>query len=727
MKPLSCTFQPNRVTLPINPLTPHNKALHRMTAPDSRSSRPITRFTLRAILAQFAAIAVIATTAAVGTVAFINARATVERLSSEVFEMEADYTNARVIEYSSSARHILALNSALLGDGHVDTNELRALGGHFIDVIRANPRLSSSGFGNPRGEAMWVTSDPSGQVRVHAYRLNGDEQMTRVSYLVTAGDNWELEIEEDSEYNGTVRPWYKAALSSTEREAVWSDPYLFIPEYVPGISLTQQVHSPSGDLLGVTFVDFEFRFLSRALQELHTDRPGAQSIIFDEAGTVLAHTNPDTTSREDENGEMHMVTLGEHAEPLVRRLATDLGLPAQAGQPHTKGLQHVTENGVRYVVIVHTANLLQERTRLRWSVAVMVPEALILEGVRRQGLYSVVIGFAIFMTFLVTRSSSRRVTNSFYGFFDELQRLGDLDLREPKRKQTRISEVHTLGHNLDQMRNGLRSFGRYVSAALVRELISKGIEARPGGHDQEVTILFTDVVGFTTISEGLDPQPLAEKLSHNLEEASLIVDHHQGTVDKYIGDSVMAFWNAPNPVPDHAVQACHAALEILAKIDASRSDAQPLWPIRIGINTTVALVGNLGSLSRLDYTVIGDGVNLASRIEGINKQYGTRVLIGETTKQAVETTFLTRPIDHVIVKGQSRPEPIHELMALRAKASAIQQQLAAQTEAALALFLAERWSDARSAYLACLEISPGDAPAERFVARCDAKLAESTT
>jgi adenylate cyclase len=280
--------------------------------------------------------------------------------------------------------------------------------------------------------------------------------------------------------------------------------------------------------------------------------------------------------------------------------------------------------------------------------------------------------------------------------------------------------MHSLGENLDHMRKGLRSFERYVSAALVRSLIRSGVEASPGGEDQEVTILFTDVEGFTTISEGLKPHDLALKLSNNLEEASLIVDAHQGTVDKYIGDSVMAFWNAPDPVPDHALQACQAALKILARIRESANDTEPLWPIRIGINTTVALVGNLGSISHLDYTVIGDGVNLASRIEGINKNYGTRVLIGEQTKQAVSKKMLSRPVDRVIVKGQSRPEPIHELLVERASASPVQLALAEATKEGFAAYLDQRWEHAEAAYSRCLELQSDDSLALLFIERCRA-------
>ena len=698
-----------------------------MTKRKETDADAVIRFTLRSIIAQLSAAGVVATALTVGVVAFLNSRATVNQLSSQVFEMEAEYANARVREYSSSARHILDLSTALIGDAVLSTNNVEELTGHFIDVIQSNPRLSSSGFGWPNGDALWVNSEMNGDIGIHNYFLSEDGVTTRKMYRVKPDGERELQVQESSDYDARIRPWFKAALTSDEREAVWTKPYLFVPDYVPGVSLGQQVYDSTDNFLGVCIAEFDLRFLSKALVDLQNDRTGAQAIIFDDQGTVLAHTDPESTSRTESDGEINLVTLSQHSESLVRLLASDLDLPATVDKLRNGQINHVDRDGERFVVVVHKADLIHERTSLDWNVAVMVPEAVILAGVRQQGWVSLGIGMVIFVVFLVTSILvSQRVTNSFYGFYNEMQRLGDLDLDDPERSRTRISEVHALGRNLDQMRAGLRSFGRYVSAALVRELIGKGIEARPGGEDQEVTILFSDVEGFTTISENLNPHDLAVKISTNLEEVSRIVDQHQGTVDKYIGDSVMAFWNAPNPVPNHPLAACEAALEIMARIQSSETGEEPLWPIRIGVNTALAVVGNLGSLSRLDYTVIGDGVNLASRLEGINKEYGTRVLIGEATRKEVEAVMLTRPIDHAVVKGQSRPEPIHELMAPRDRATSEQLDLAEATSKALALYLEQDWVGALAAYQACLAIRSGDSAAALFVQRCEQHLASST-
>ena len=692
-----------------------------MAQSDTPNSSRRTRFALRTILAQLTATAVIATALSVGTVAFINSRSTVEQLSGEGFRLQAEYANARVIEYSSSARHTVDLYSTLLQDGVISPDDLKEIGGHCIDVIRANPRLSSAGFGKPNGEAMWVSIDANRQLRVQSFLRDDSGEMMRRSFHVIADDEWQPETEEKSDYDGRQRPWFNAALRSAEHDSVWTAPYLYIPEYVPGVSLTKQVYDAQGTFLGVAFVDFELHFLSRALEAFQADLPGAQALVFDEVGTVLAHTDPTTTSRKNEAGEMAMVRLDNHSEPIVRRLASDLGLPATIDSLDNTRMEHIEFDGERFVVIFHRAKLVGERTRLDWMVAVLVPEAVILAGVREQGWTSAAVGALLFLVFLLSVIViSRRLSDSFYGFFDEMQRLAELDLSEPQRRDTRIREVHALGDNIDHMRTGLRSFERYVSAALVRDLVRSGVEAQPGGKDREVTILFSDVEGFTTISESLEPHQLAVKLSHNLEEASLIVDAHEGTVDKYIGDSVMAFWNAPNKVADHPLQACQAALEIIERIRQSADGPEPLWPIRIGINTTVALVGNLGSVSHLDYTVIGDGVNLASRIEGINKQYGTRILVGESTRQAVAENMLTRPVDRVIVKGQSRPEPIHELIAQRAAASPAQLDLARATTEAFTAYLEQRWEEAEAGYRRCLKYSSEDPLARLFVERCQA-------
>src|SRR6185437_1039257 len=181
--------------------------------------------------------------------------------------------------------------------------------------------------------------------------------------------------------------------------------------------------------------------------------------------------------------------------------------------------------------------------------------------------------------------------------------------------------------------SGLRSFGAYVPRDLVRAVLASGERAELGGKTKELTIFFSDLAGFTTLSETLAPEALVELLGGYFDEMTRVIQSHGGTIDKFIGDAIMAFWNAPGDEPDHAARACQAALDCQAKLDAMRRADARLAGLqaRIGLATGSVLVGNIGASDRMNYTVMGDTVNLASRLEGLNKAYGTPIMIAETT------------------------------------------------------------------------------------------------
>lgn len=198
------------------------------------------------------------------------------------------------------------------------------------------------------------------------------------------------------------------------------------------------------------------------------------------------------------------------------------------------------------------------------------------------------------------------------------------------------------------MSRGLASFQKYIPTELVRTLVSRSVEARPGGHQQTLTVMFTDVTGFTGISEELGSR-VVPVLAEYLEAVSTAVLNHCGTIDKFLGDGVMAFWGAPVPSEGHAADACAAALECQTLLSLQRAAAErcggTALRMRIGINTGRMLVGNIGSSERLNYTVIGDPVNIASRLEPLGKIYCVEIVIGEETRIAAGDAIIVRRLD----------------------------------------------------------------------------------
>jgi adenylate cyclase len=211
-----------------------------------------------------------------------------------------------------------------------------------------------------------------------------------------------------------------------------------------------------------------------------------------------------------------------------------------------------------------------------------------------------------------------------------------------------------------------KAFSNYVSADLVAQIIKNPDSLKLGGEKREISILFSDIRGFTTLSEQLTPEDLVQVLNEYLNPMTQIVLEEKGTLDKYIGDAVMALYNAPLDVANHADHACRSALKMMVKLaELNRSFVERnihTIDIGIGVNTGDAVVGNMGAAMRFDYTAIGDNVNLASRLEGLNKMYGTHIIVSQSTKLQSGTDLPFREIDLVAVKGKQLPVPIYELM-----------------------------------------------------------------
>ena len=259
-------------------------------------------------------------------------------------------------------------------------------------------------------------------------------------------------------------------------------------------------------------------------------------------------------------------------------------------------------------------------------------------------------------------------------------------------------------------------FSTYVNPSVVDELVANPGKLVLGGKREELTVLFSDIEGFTTMSQGMEPEEIVALLNEYLSGMSGVIFRHAGTLDKYEGDAVMAFWGAPIPQADHPLRACRAALEMQdvgARLnEQSRRHGRFQLRTRIGINTGPMVVGNLGGEGKFDYTVIGDSVNLASRLEGANKEYGTRIMVSERTYDAVRADILGRQIDRIEVVGRSEPVIPYELLCLYGapEAAALEEFVGVYSEGLDACFRRE-WTKSLARFDRALQIRPDDGPA----------------
>jgi adenylate cyclase len=270
-------------------------------------------------------------------------------------------------------------------------------------------------------------------------------------------------------------------------------------------------------------------------------------------------------------------------------------------------------------------------------------------------------------------------------------------------------------------------FSTYVNPAVVDELVAHPEKLVLGGKREELTVLFSDIEGFTTFSQNMEPEKLVALLNEYLSTMSDVIFRNQGTLDKYEGDAIMAFWGAPVPQPNHPLLACLSALQMNAALTEMnrlwRGQGKPYIYSRIGINTGPMVVGNMGSAGKFAYTVIGDSVNLASRLEGANKEYKTSVMVSQRTYDLVREEILGRKLDRIAVKGRSEPVTTYEL--LQPLSQPMVPGLAEfllHYERGLECYFGRKWSEGVDAFTHALRLRPDDGPSQLYLSRTNAYL-----
>jgi adenylate cyclase len=417
--------------------------------------------------------------------------------------------------------------------------------------------------------------------------------------------------------------------------------------------------------------------------------------ICDSAGRLVTRLSPDDAfvtvdldGRPDPDGDLRAVP-----RVLPPPVAAALSLAREGG---TGG--RVVVGGVAQLV---TLAPIAEGRAQNWRVGVVVPESAYVGGLaaerdRLLALLAAVVAAIAAVGVLGARAVGRGV-GALVRSTEAMHRFSFA----PTAATSSFAEVRGALQSVERAKTALRAMVKYVPVGLVRRLYESGREPVLGAELTEVSLMFSDIESFTTHAESLAPARLSEALGRYLETATRAVEQAGGTVDKYIGDALMVIWNAPDPVVEHARAACRGALacaaatEVLGVSDWWRAQGLPPWRTRFGLHTDRVLVGHFGAPDRLSYTAMGDGVNLAARLEGLNKAYGTTILVSEQIRAAAGPEFVFRQVDRVAVKGKTRGGAIYELVGAAGDPSVeAKRPILARYEEALAAAFARQFTRA---------------------------------
>jgi len=458
----------------------------------------------------------------------------------------------------------------------------------------------------------------------------------------------------DYGYDVRKRDWYQNTLRADQ--PIVSSPYRSFSIGTPMMTLAAPLR---GRVRGVIAADLK---LDNFGELVNAQRPGTRgtAIVFDSFGVLLAHPDLGRLVNDVSADPSHaqLREIGEMRSGLVGAVMRNW----DGGDRYDGRISDEDERDYLFRV-----RKFSQRDGYSGYSLLIAAEDDFAPEVRKLQIKGIVIALLAGGCFIpVAWIFGGRMSASLKRLIAQTSRLHVLAAPDDMPVTSHIAEIHELGRTMAIAQHTVWSFAHFVAADIVKGIIDGSISTELGGVRQEVTILFTDVSNFTGIAETADPNLLMRQTSRHLTALTEAFLAQGGTVDKFIGDSVMVFWNAPRPQRDHVERACRAALSAKAASDAlnAQFEAEGLQPfaVRLGVHVGDAVVGNIGSLERMEYTVLGNTVNLAARLEGLNKEYGTTILVSEAVRSRVENLFRFKSIGSVPVRGITTEIRVHELV-----------------------------------------------------------------
>jgi adenylate cyclase len=657
---------------------------------------------LRTLFSLILACLLLATAGFVGGIGYSTSHKEIRHHTEQEFAMANGGATREVAEFlNDPANRLLDEFSLRARRGMLNLKDDKALGMDLAERLRVNTNLAWISYSDAvTGHFVGVWRNSDGEIVLNI--SDPGHGPAREEIISKEGKEIPFEHPRPKDFDPRQRDWFKSAVVSDT--TVWSEPYAFV-DGVQGITASRAwKSSDSGTVSGVFTVDFYLKDLETLLNNAASKMQAFSAILEPDGHLVCSSAYP--------NADALTAALGNwvRSDPDLKN---SLG-----NESHGSHLITLKVGDIDYVASLdHVAT----PSGLTCIVASMVPEEFIFSRIKRMANQMEIIGaLGMVLAVLAGWFLAYRVSEPLRALGNDLAKVGQFHLASDKTSPSAVEEVNQLRKAADLMKSGLRSFIKYVPDDLVRQLLSSGKEAVLGGEVRRLTVFFFDIEGFTAHSEKVSPAVLVHELGDYFEILSRRLRQHSGTIDKFIGDGLLGFFNAPEKVPHHENQACRATLIGLRELELRQKDKSKIpFRTRVGLHCGDVLVGNIGTPERFAYTVLGDVVNVASRLENLNKVYGTQVIASGEVWASAGNDFEWRHLDRVAVAGRVGGMDIYELLGLRDGVDEDRLHFRKMYEEALGLYFARSFFDARSIFGQIAEACPSDKAAILMMTRCD--------